>query len=252
MPLGMIEGDKMIIIKLGGSLITDKSSYRAFREEETLRAIKEIASMNRSFALVHGAGSFGHILCKKNNFPGPFKGKESQVSRIKSDTTSLNSRIISMLLDMGMNPLPFSPFDLRRKGTFDYTPVLMSIESGFLPVLFGDIYIEGNEVKIYSGDSIMFDLCNLLNPEAAVFFGDVDGIYDRDPKKFQDSKLLRVVYNEQDFAKQENDVTGGMGGKYKAMKRISGLGIRTYMMNGLFPERIHGIESGDFHGSVIK
>ncbi|MHB8360616.1 MAG: isopentenyl phosphate kinase [Thermoplasmataceae archaeon] len=242
----------MIVIKLGGSFITDKSKYRTFRRKETERALSEIVNLHQKFALIHGAGSYGHILCKENGFPGPFEDKEVQVSRVKRDTDSLNSEIISILIEMGISCLSFSPFDLRRKGTFDYTPVLKAIESGFVPVLYGDIYLDSREVKIYSGDSIMFDLCNLLNPESAVFMGDVDGVFDGDPKRIPGSSLLRTVEVEQSFLEPENDVTGGMGGKFKTMKRISALGVRTYMMNGFFPERIREIGTDKFYGSVIK
>ncbi len=242
----------MIAIKLGGSFITDKSSYRTFKRDETERALRGIIKFGEPFVLVHGAGSFGHILCKKNGFPGSYKGKEVQLSRVKSDTGFLNGSIIEILLDLGMAPVSFSPFYLRRKNTFDYSSVLNSVEAGFLPVLYGDIYIDGNDVKIYSGDSIMFDICNLLNPTDAIFMGDVDGIFDRDPKIYPESQLLRTVKTQQDFNAISNDVTGGMGGKYIAMKKIASLGIRTSMMNGLYPERLNDLHNDNFYGSVIE
>ena len=76
----------MIAIKLGGSFITDKSNYRTFRKYETERALKGIIKFGEPFVLVHGAGSFGHILCRQSGFPGTYKGKESQLSRVKYDT----------------------------------------------------------------------------------------------------------------------------------------------------------------------
>ena len=242
----------MIAIKLGGSFITDKSKYRTFRKNETERALRGIIKFGEPFVLVHGAGSFGHILCKQSGFPGTYKGKESQLSRVKHDTSYLNSMITEILLDLGMAPMSFSPFYLRRKDTFDYSSVLRSVEAGFLPVMYGDIYIDGNDVKIYSGDSIMFDICNLLNPADAIFMGDVDGIFDRDPKIYPESKLLKTVKKQQDFNTILNDVTGGMGGKYIAMKKIASLGIRTSMMNGLYPERLSDLHNDNFYGSVIE
>ena len=136
----------MIAIKLGGSFITDKSNYRTFRKNETERALRGIIKFDEPFVLVHGAGSFGHILCKQSGFPGKYNGKESQLSRVKHDTSSLNSMITEILLDLGMAPMSFSPFYLRRKDTFDYSSVLRSVEAGFLPVLYGDIYIDANDV----------------------------------------------------------------------------------------------------------
>ena len=46
---------------------------------------------------------------------------------------------------------------------------------------------------------MMFDICNLLNPTDAIFMGDVDGIFERDPKIYPESKLLKTVKKQQDF-----------------------------------------------------
>lgn len=56
----------MIIVKLGGSVITDKAEYRRFRADTVARLASEIASSGERVIVVHGAGSFGHILAKEN------------------------------------------------------------------------------------------------------------------------------------------------------------------------------------------
>ena len=56
------------MIKLGGSLITDKRTENTVNREAVDRvaeAIAEIVNLGYSVILVHGAGSFGHILAKK-------------------------------------------------------------------------------------------------------------------------------------------------------------------------------------------
>ncbi|HEC89681.1 MAG TPA: kinase, partial [Thermoplasmatales archaeon] len=53
----------MFVIKIGGSIITDKSKLGVYREY-TMDALAE-KMQNRKILLVHGAGSFGHILAEK-------------------------------------------------------------------------------------------------------------------------------------------------------------------------------------------
>ena len=60
----------MIIVKLGGSVITDKSRYRTFRREITKEIIDVISEFEEELILVHGGGSFGHIMAKRYGFPG--------------------------------------------------------------------------------------------------------------------------------------------------------------------------------------
>ena len=52
----------MFIVKLGGSVITDKTKKTFFKQETMDRLAVEIKKANKKLILVHGAGSFGHIL----------------------------------------------------------------------------------------------------------------------------------------------------------------------------------------------
>ena len=57
-----------IVIKLGGSLITDKATEKTLKKEvlDTVsKVIATIVNKGYSLVLVHGAGSFGHLLAKK-------------------------------------------------------------------------------------------------------------------------------------------------------------------------------------------
>ncbi len=55
----------MMLIKLGGSVITDKSQYRRFDKDAVSRLCREIAESGKQAVVVHGAGSFGHIVAKR-------------------------------------------------------------------------------------------------------------------------------------------------------------------------------------------
>ena len=52
----------MILIKFGGSVITDKAEYRKFNKETVARLADEIKRSGQEVIIVHGAGSFG---CQK-------------------------------------------------------------------------------------------------------------------------------------------------------------------------------------------
>ena len=57
----------MILIKFGGSVITDKAEYRKFNKETVARLADEIKRSGQEVIIVHGAGSFGHVVSKQYN-----------------------------------------------------------------------------------------------------------------------------------------------------------------------------------------
>ena len=57
--------------------------------------------------MIHGAGSFGHIMALKYGLekPGSIKGKEEAISKVVSDVLILNSVIIEYLNERGINAI---------------------------------------------------------------------------------------------------------------------------------------------------
>lgn len=244
----------MIIVKLGGSIITEKSSYKRFRKRTTGRIIKELAEIEEPMAIVHGGGSFGHIMAKEYNLPGKITDKSRiGASIIHKDMVDLNQMVTSMLLENGISAVSFPPSTYicgEKKG---YGTLEAFLEAGLTPVSFGDIYLKSREeIGIYSGDRIMLDLSERLKPRRAIFISDVDGLYDKNPKLHKDAKLLRSVFDQADFESEVADVTGGIKGKIDTIKKMKEFVPEIYLMNGAEPERLRNIGTEEFLGTLIS
>ena len=82
-----------VVIKLGGGLITDKGSMKkldSYSLERVVESISSIAEMGVPVVIVHGAGSFGHLLAKKWSISGGVdqeiaKEQRMAVEEIRSD-----------------------------------------------------------------------------------------------------------------------------------------------------------------------
>ena len=73
----------MFIIKLGGSAITDKSKKYSYKKEIMSRLSTEIKKSNKEIILIHGAGSFGHILAEEYDLNSGYKNdKHFKVSHL--------------------------------------------------------------------------------------------------------------------------------------------------------------------------
>lgn len=242
----------MFIVKLGGSVITDKSEYFSFREETTRKIIRTLAVMDEPMVLVHGAGSFGHIKAKEFGLPGKISNRSLRgFSIVHNDVMALNQRIMNELIAAGFNAVsvpPVSTFSSRS----NYSAMDRLVENGITAVSHGDCYLSGDSVNIVSGDRIVRELAERYRPTQVIFLSDVDGIYNRNPKEFEDATLISSLEDVVEFSETADDVTGGMEGKLGEMKSIARYCDGVYLINGNYPERIGSIGSSDFVGTAIR
>ena len=99
-----------VAIKLGGGLITDKGSMKKFDQkavEKVVGALCSVSELGASIILVHGAGSFGHLLAKKWGIANGLnineeEEQEGAVREIRSDMRELNELVIGKMTEIGL------------------------------------------------------------------------------------------------------------------------------------------------------
>ncbi|OWP56525.1 MAG: kinase [Thermoplasmatales archaeon B_DKE] len=242
------------IVKLGGSIITDKTQYRKFRKPESERVIAMLHSLHDDLILVHGGGSYGHIKAKEYGIPGPVSERSGiGFSLIHCDMLRLNSEVSDLLLSQNFKFVSIPPANIIFGKSRSFSGFRKYLEAGFIPVTFGDVYVRNrSEYGIYSGDTLVYDLSRIFQPERVVFVSDVDGIFDKNPKIYSDAKLLTDLNESASFQSQVTDVTGGIGRKLEVMKKVKKYAKSVYLINGLKPERLGMLDSPDLIGTVIQ
>jgi isopentenyl phosphate kinase len=240
----------MILIKFGGSVITDKSRYRTFNADRVKRLCKESRDSGEKVIVVHGAGSFGHVLAKENNLNDGFKN-ESQipaVAQVCYDMRDLNGMIVKELNDAGLPAVSVptgSCFMMKNRELIINDPAVLKsmFDKGIMPVMFGDVVMDTElGFAICSGDQIMERLKEIFEPSRVIFVSDIDGLYDKDPKNNKDAKLIENV--DRDVLKSVEtditvaDVTGGVRGKMETMLRMCSEGCDCVLVNGTVEGRL--------------
>ncbi|MFL6320385.1 MAG: isopentenyl phosphate kinase [Nitrososphaeraceae archaeon] len=250
-------GHNLILIKLGGSVITFKEKPLAANFEAIRSISYALASVKIPIILIHGGGSFGHYWSVKYNMHSkPDQYDSHGISIVHESMIALNQIIVNYMIKVGMNPYMILPsvFTSGRKPIAKKIKELKSIvESSVIPISFGDIiYIENKMYSILSGDALMSILSKILRPSKVIFTLNVDGIY-KDMGKREIIKELKNNNNSINFSKVIQDVTGGMRRKVTEALKISDIGIDVLMVNGLKPERIiNAITGTDFEGTLVK
>lgn len=244
----------MHLIKLGGSVITDKSREKTLRREILNRLAKEIAASGKKVIVIHGAGSFGHILAKEGRLHEGFKGgwQFEYFSKVQRDVRELDLHVLNALIDAGLAPVSIPPSMVARYrgGTMEeFMPDVFSQYLGLdmLPVSFGDVVLdEERGFTICSGDHIMSALSSLNGIESAIFVTDVDGVYDRAPDE-EGARLMKEISPDSTIATKllTEDVTGGIEEKIKHGFIIARNGIRVLLINGMKEGRLEKALKGE-------
>lgn len=244
----------MYLIKLGGSVITEKSTTATFRSSVMNDLASQLAKSNKDFILVHGAGSFGHVLAKKYELNKGFKNKKQRqgFSATQVLVQTLNTRVLSSLHQFNIHAVSLPAHALLKLKNHELESINIDIfhdyvKSGFIPVTYGDVVLDSQlSFSICSGDLLMWILAKEFHPEKVIFVIDEDGIYTKNPKKYDDATLLGEIEPQEIDSLQTSldthaDVTKGMAGKLKTIKKITTLHIDTVLVNGLVPERVYDV-----------
>lgn len=215
------------LVKLGGSLLTDKGEEASFRRPTARRLLAEVAKANVPTVLLHGAGSFGHPQAARHRI-GQAKAKPDGVSEVLAALQSLSAQVVALAQDAGLRPMPV-PLHLVARAEGDlladlpFEAVGKALEEGYTPVLHGTLVRDAALAwRVVSADELMQELAVELTPRLAVFATDVDGVFDRDPSE----PGARLVERLKDgdavgLGVREGDVTGGMAGKLARARAVA-------------------------------
>eukprot|EP00831_Metopus_contortus_P026567 TRINITY_DN22578_c0_g1_i2.p1 TRINITY_DN22578_c0_g1~~TRINITY_DN22578_c0_g1_i2.p1 ORF type:complete len:179 (-),score=23.05 TRINITY_DN22578_c0_g1_i2:229-765(-) len=97
----------------------------------------------------------------------------------------------------------------------------------------------------------------LVQADLLIILSDIDGFYDKDPRKFKDSKLVKEVLEVTEELEAcaggtgSNLGTGGMITKLQAAKRANAAGVDMVLANGEYPEIINNIVKGEDIGTLF-
>jgi isopentenyl phosphate kinase len=251
--------EQLIILKLGGSLITDKSKAFTAREKVIARLGREIKSALRVIAeektstkivIGHGSGSFGHTMAAKyRTQEGIINSKSIPGFPLVSDVAIEINRIVTKnFLKVGLRAVSFSPMSFiltsgqKVKNCFLF-PIIQALNLGFIPVIYGDVIFDQKQgFCIFSGEKTLNllakNLRNKFKKIRIIYLGETDGVYDKKGKTI--TKITLKSFNK--FEKMiggshSTDVTGGMLHKVnESLEMASRYNIDSIIISGL----VHG------------
>lgn len=260
---------KPILLKIGGSVITDKSGEPVPRMQDVNRLTEEIKKANiQNLILVHGGGSFGHPSAQKYSIKEGFKDENQRIGFAETHyaMTLLNGFVMDTLILQGFPAVSIMPSSNTltkncRIQCFEDSQLKILLSMGFLPVMCGDVVLDTElGFTVLSGDQLVAYLATKLNAGRIVIGVDVDGIYNADPKIEKTAKKFEHLTFEELKSLQNKlgkptacDVTGGMIGKITELLPAIEKGIRVTIVNATKPNYIYKALKGEkVEGTLIE
>jgi isopentenyl phosphate kinase len=223
-------------VKVGGSVLTDKSSRETLDEASFERVVDAVARALEDDAaddaadgavddlvLVHGAGSFGHPHAAAHALGEG--GREGAYATHRA-VSALNRRFVDALDAAGVDALPVHPLSCAVRDdslTMMTDQVGVMRDEGFVPVLHGDVVAHlGRGVSVVSGDALVVALADALGDGRVGMCTAAGGVLDADGERLDAVGAVdEVPVLEGDDA---DDVTGGIRGKVERLLSLDGGG----------------------------
>ncbi|MFN7962820.1 MAG: isopentenyl phosphate kinase [Thermoanaerobaculia bacterium] len=253
MPNSNDHSREVILLKLGGSLITDKTRPDALRPQILERLAQEIAGLRRDqkldLVIGHGSGSFGHATAARYNVSEGLRKPEQRfgVAATRAAAARLNQLVVEGLLAAGESPFPIAPssvmvarFGLARR--FFLETLLAALEQELLPVVFGDVVMDsGQGAAIASTETVFSALAQQLPRRRwvvrrMVWLGETAGIYDREGRTIPTLSTTSIPRLLMGLSGASGvDVTGGVRHRVETAARLAKRGITSWILDGREP-----------------
>ncbi len=222
---------RIVFLKLGGSLITDKTRAYTARRDNLIRLAGEVrhardAIPDLKLLVGHGSGSFGHWAARPYGTrqgvrtPTQWRG----YAEVAAAAARLNRIVTDAFLEAGVPVLSVQPSASAR--CHDYTleymdtrPIHTALAQGLVPLIYGDVALDDvHGGTIISTEDIFCYLADELRPARILLLGETEGVLDAE------GNVIPRIAPADLFILQETlggstgvDVTGGMADKVARM-----------------------------------
>lgn len=268
---------KLIVLKIGGSVITHKNRTGIFLRRKVLaRIAQEISHATQKdkdlqLIIIHGAGSGGHQLAQQYNLANgtgndPRKWQGAILTRIASQKLNLTLFEILSSANLRIVPIHTASIVVQKNKTIDSCAtdtIDQALQNNCIPFLYGELVFDTKlGMSICSGDTSAFFLAKKYDAEQVLFASDIDGIFNKDPHRYKDARMIHTttlsnLLENKNIALEGShsvDVTGGLANKIselarqgfpKSLKNVT-------IFNGLKPGTFKQALGGKSEGTVIE
>jgi len=271
--------DDLVFLKLGGSLITEKTQRYTPRLKKLAALALEIRDALSEMpgvrlVLGHGSGSFGHFAVHEHlspeNFPASDAGRKRSDRRywegfaeVWYRASQLNRHLMDALHEARVPAIALAPSAAAASSggaivSWDIGALQSALASGVLPIVFGDIVFDDQlGGKVLSTEALMWHLAHQLHPQRILLAGLEAAVWSDFPERTSPIQSITPrtfgAWAGKIGQSHGPDVTGGMKSKVAEMlalvQAVPGLTVRIF--SGEEPGNIRRALAGESLGTLI-
>lgn len=248
-----------IVVKIGSSTLTHDEGHLNLRRIEALvKTLSDFKNAGKQVVLVSSGAVSAGVARLGTHRPTCTKEKQAMAAVGQSELMKLYSRFFSdyghtvaqilLTKDVMDNPV-------RRAAAEDTFNTLL--EMGCVPIVNENDSISTEELNFGGNDTLSAYVALVCHADLLVNLSDVDGLYDSDPRKNSEARLLSRVESIDDAvlamaggAGTERG-TGGMATKLTAAKTVCAAGIPMFILNGKDPHVLYDLLDGKQIGTYF-
>lgn len=229
----------LYLVKLGGSLITDKSKPLHARRDVIKQVAEELGELyrqkNARWVLGTGAGSYGHYTVNQVNYKSS-PADPLKIARIHRSSERLSGIVVDALHEAAVPAAMYSPFQHVIDAAVELNTRLEQLESmsaaGIIPVVYGDMVLKmDGSSRILPTEEMLHEIGRCSEDDVTtIYVTSVDGVLDSKKRVIPIfTKAMSIhTHKNNDF-----DVTGGMAQKVREGFEALTYSKHVYVINGL-------------------
>lgn len=250
----------LIIVKLGGSLITDKARYchaNVTRIDEFGLQISQLITQGVQLIVILGGGSFGNQIPIRYNLLDPIRRNSVDIPKMTIGMQKWRELVCQRWRKLGIGVHPFQLASMLWRSDqglqHNFSPIGCALQAGLVPLLTGDMIMSADGgIEIFSSDRLVEIIPNYVSVDRIVMLTDVDGVLHngRVVERVNADNVIEILRSC--GASKNPDVTGGMLTKVEAMWKAASMGVPGNICNGFTPQNLTQAVVGErLPGTII-
>lgn len=246
--------DMRIVVKVGTSTLAHPTGrLNIQRMEKLCKVLSDLKNMGHEIILVSsGAIAMGFGKLNLSERPKDVPTKQASAAVGQCELMYIYDKLFTEYNHTVAQLLITAP-DIEeggvRKQNFHNTLARL-LELGALPVINENDTISTEEFGIGDNDTLSAIVAVTIQADLLILLSDIDGLFDGDPRKNPDAKLIDTVEKIDEHiislggVSGSNLGTGGMATKLRAAQMATAAGCEMVIANGQSPEVLYDVAAG--------
>lgn len=251
--------DMRIVVKVGTSTLAHPTGrLNIQRMEKLCKVLSDLKNMGHEIILVSsGAIAMGFGKLNLSERPKDVPTKQASAAVGQCELMYIYDKLFTEYNHTVAQLLITAP-DIEeggvRKRNFHNTLARL-LELGALPVINENDTISTEEFGIGDNDTLSAIVAVTIQADLLILLSDIDGLFDGDPRKNPDAKLIDTVEKIDEHiislggGSGSNLGTGGMATKLRAAQMATAAGCEMVIANGQSPEVLYDVAAGERVGT---